>query len=92
MSGPRPYEKDPFHPLSSVRVFYEDQFLYIYKTVPHISSMWYLHCVLENCTFVIYACALLELQRHFEVILHEYWNELVRNTARHCYFSFFFLM
>ena len=25
-----------------------------------------------------------KVQRHFEVILYEFWHELVRDTARHC--------
>ena len=38
MSAPRPYGTDPFHPLGSVS--YMKQLLYIYNTVPVISSMW----------------------------------------------------
>ena len=45
MSAPRPYETDPFHPPCSAHIPYYNQFLYIFKTVPVISSMWYLHCV-----------------------------------------------
>ena len=88
MSAPRPYETDPFHPQSSVRILCYGQFLYIFKTVPHISSMWYLHCVLKYCTFVIYACALFrtpyfKVQRHFEVILSLliHWQEIQRDIA-----------
>ena len=40
MSAPRPYETDPLRPPSSVRILYHNQFLYIYKIVPVISSMW----------------------------------------------------
>ena len=60
MSAPRPYETDPFHSPSSVHTLRYEQFLHIYKPVPVISSMWYLHCVLEHSTFAIYACALPE--------------------------------
>ena len=88
MSAPRPYETDPFHPQSSVRILCYGQFLYIFKTVPHISSVWYLHCVLKYCTFVIYACALFrtpyfKVQRHFEVIssLLTHWQEIQRDIA-----------
>ena len=85
MSAPRPYETDPFHSQSSVRILYDGQFLYIFKTVPHISSLWYLHGVLKYCTFVIYACALFrtpyfKVQRHFVS-----FNALARDTARYCH-------
>ena len=88
MSAPRPYETDPFHPQSSVRILCYGQLLYIFKTVPHIFSMWYLHCVLKYCTFVIYACALFrtpyfKVQRHFEVILSllTHWQEIQRDIV-----------
>ena len=54
MSAPRPYETDPFHPLGSIS--YMKQFLYIYKSVPVIFSMWYAQMfVHDSC-----ACALTE--------------------------------
>ena len=53
MSAPRPYETDPLNPQSSIRIHNKDEFQYIYKTVPVISSIWYLHCVLVRCTFDI---------------------------------------
>ena len=54
MSAPRPYETDPFHPLGSI--YNMKQFLYIYNSVPVISSMWYVQMfVYDNC-----ACALTE--------------------------------
>ena len=54
MSAPRPYETDPFHPLGSILTI--KQFLYICKSLPVISSMWYeLVYVYTNC-----ACALAE--------------------------------
>ena len=54
MSAPRPYGTDPFHPLRSI--YYLKQFLYIYNSVPVISSMWYVQMfVYDNC-----ACALTE--------------------------------
>ena len=88
MSAPRPYETDPFHPPSSVRVVYSDQFLYIYKTVPHISSVWYLHCVMKHRTFVIYACALSEvlisrssaILKSFCITTGTNWYEIQRDT------------
>ena len=39
MSAPRPYVTDPFHPLSSI--CNNLSFLYIYQSVPVISSKWY---------------------------------------------------
>ena len=54
MSAPRPYGTDPFHPLGSIPNM--EQFLYIYNSVPVISSMWYVQTfLLDNC-----ACALTE--------------------------------
>ena len=46
MSAPRPYETDPFHLQSSVHILYYDQFLFIFKRDPVVSSIWYLYCVL----------------------------------------------
>ena len=54
MSAPRPYGTDPFHPLGSISNM--TQFLYIYNSVPVISSMWYV----EMFVYVICACALTE--------------------------------
>ena len=54
MSAPRPYETDPFHPLGSIHNI--DQFLYICKRIPVISSIWYV----QLCVYDIYACALTE--------------------------------
>ena len=65
-------------------------YIYIlYKTVPVISSKWYLHYVLKHCTFVIYACALSEplssgfsaLLKSFSVVSGMHWNEIQRDTA-----------
>ena len=54
MSAPRPYGTDPFHPLGSISNM--KQFLYIYDSVPVISSLWYVQMfVYDNC-----ACALTE--------------------------------
>ena len=39
MSAPRPYVTDPFHPLGSIYI--NKSFLYIYQSVPVISSKWY---------------------------------------------------
>ena len=48
-------------PLWGIVIYYH-HFLYIYKTVPVICTIWYLRCELENCSFIIYACAFSELQ------------------------------
>ena len=54
MSAPRPYWTNPFHPLGSISNM--KQFLYIYNSVPVISSMWYVQMfAYENC-----ACAITE--------------------------------
>ena len=54
MSAPRPYGTDPFHPLGSISNM--KQFLYIYKSLLDIYSMWYAQMfVYENC-----ACAVTE--------------------------------
>ena len=67
MSAPRPYKTDPLHPpalfTSCITISFS---IIIYKTVSGISSMWYLHCELENCSFIIYACAFPELQTSAE--------------------------
>ena len=86
MSAPRPYETDPFHPPSSVPTLSYDQFLYIYKTVPVISSVWYLHCVLEHCTLVVYACAFPEplISSHFVPYVVRFgtrYSEIQQDTA-----------
>ena len=54
MSAPRPYETNPFPALGSIPNM--KQFLYIYNSLPVISSMWYVQMfVYDNC-----ACALTE--------------------------------
>ena len=54
------------------------------KTLPHNSSMWYLYCILEHCTFVSYACALSELViSRFSAILSFCMNNRVRIGARY---------
>ena len=64
--------------------------VYIYiRDFPHISFMWYLHCVLKHCTVVIYACALSELLiSSFSATLKSFcmntgtnWYEIQRDTA-----------
>jgi len=50
MSAPRPYERDPFHPLNPICS--EEQFLYMHRGVLVIFSMWYA----GTCTFVNCAC------------------------------------
>ena len=56
MSAPRPYETSLLS-TSPVHSLCHDQLVYIYKTVPVISSMCMLHRALKHCTFFIYACA-----------------------------------
>ena len=58
MSAPRPYETDPFHPLGSILNI--KHFLYIGKSVPVISSMWYVQLRMCVCVYDIYACAFVE--------------------------------
>ena len=57
MSAPRPFETDPFHPHSSVRVLLLDLLEYICKSVSILPSMWYV----QSCLSVLYsdicACA-----------------------------------
>ena len=46
MSAPRPYETYPLLPQSSVHILYWNQFLYIFKKVQVISSIWYVQACL----------------------------------------------
>ena len=57
MSAPRPCVTDPFHSLGSI--FNITQFLGICKSIPVISSTWYLKVRLGRCVFDNCACALL---------------------------------
>ena len=57
MSAPRPFETDPFHPHSSVRIFLLVLLEYICKSVSIISSMWYVQSVLSVLYIDICACA-----------------------------------
>ena len=41
MSAPRPFETDPFHPHSAVRILHLRLLEYICKSVSIIFSMWY---------------------------------------------------
>ena len=50
MSAPRPFETDPFHPHSSVRILQLGLLEYICKNVSIISSMWYV----QSCLSVLY--------------------------------------
>ena len=77
MSAPRPFETDPFHPPSSVHILLSYQFLYIYKTVPVLFCMWYLHHVLVR--FITHALFqsffFFKVQSTFAIILcsrHEF--------------------
>ena len=57
MSAPRPFEKDPFHPHSSVRILLLGLLEYICKSVSIISSMWYVQSCLSVLHIDICACA-----------------------------------
>ena len=50
MSAPRPFVTDPFHPLDSICNNYS--FLFIYQSVPVISSMWYVQVCLSYGTYL----------------------------------------
>lgn len=50
ISAPRPYETDPFYPLSSIGN--NQRFLCLYESIPIIYSMWYVEVV--RCEFVNY--------------------------------------
>ena len=70
MSAPRPYRPDPFYPLGSITNI--KQFLYIYKSVPGTSPMWYVQVrTCNNC-----ACALAEKLR-----LWSRWSHFVFPTV-----------
>ena len=58
MSAPRPYGTDPFHPLRSISNI--KQFLYIYNSVPFISSIWYGLRYVQMFAYENCACALTE--------------------------------
>ena len=95
MSGPRPYETDPFHPPSSVHTVTT---VSISIFMQKCSSL-FCHVVLTLCLgalpFIIYACALPELvtpaiQSHFELILSSISGTglgvLLRNTFANLHF------
>ena len=64
MSAPRPYETDPFHPLGSISNMI--QFLYIYNSVPVISSMWYVQlCLYMTIAHVLSQKAQIMIASHF---------------------------
>lgn len=59
--------------------------MYIYKTFPINSSMWYLHCVWKHLSFLIYACALSDpLFLRFRAI---WWYALVRDAVKHYHWN-----
>ena len=81
MSAPRPYETDPFHLQSSVHILYYDQFMFIFKRDPVVSSIWYFYCL--GTHFSTYACGLPQplfssFNGNFEVISSSTWYVLVR--------------
>ena len=53
MSAPRPFVTDPFHPLSSI--CNSQSFLFIYQSVPVISSMWYVQVCFSYGTYLTIA-------------------------------------
>ena len=68
MSAPRPYETDPFHPLGSI--WNIKQFLYICKSLPVISSMWYAQlCIHDNCACAFAGTVKLRFRAFFKVII-----------------------
>ena len=92
MSAPRPYETDLFSS-TKLRSCSMLRSISLYK---QNCSTYFFHVVFTMCLETSYICNLrmrsfrtpyFKVQRHFEVIfyLYEYWYELVRDTARHCY-------
>ena len=57
MSAHRPFETDPFHPHSSVRILHLCLLEYICKSVSIIFSMWYVQSCLSVLYIDICACA-----------------------------------
>ena len=91
MSASRPYETSPFHPPAlftfNTRINSIYIYIYIYKAVPVISSMWYLQYVLVQCILVMYACAVsASFTPRFRAILKLFclsygnFGELMQNT------------
>ena len=85
MSAPRPYETHPFHPPALFTLYIKINFyIYIYKTIPLISSMWYIHRLLKHCAFVINACALPKSHiLRFGAILKSFVLNVVRIGTRY---------
>ena len=67
MSAPRPHVTDPFHPLGSILNM--EQFLYICKIVPVISSKWYVQVCL-GVVCLTTAHALLKKKNHLKLHSH----------------------
>ena len=63
MSAPRPFETDPFHPHSSVRILLLGLLEYICKNVSIISSMWYVQSCLSVLYIDICACNKQEINK-----------------------------
>ena len=53
LSGPKPYETDPFHP-SSLLIFFSKVNFSIYAKLFHLSSVWYLHRVQQPFMYVLF--------------------------------------
>jgi len=63
MSAPRPYGTDPFHPLGSI--YNMKQFLYIYNSVPVISSMWYVQSLFMTIAHALSQKTQIMIPSHF---------------------------
>ena len=63
MSAPRPCVTDPFHPLGSISNM--KQFLYIYNSVPLISSMWYVQMFVDDMAHVLSQKTQIMILSHF---------------------------
>ena len=70
MSAPRPFETDPFHPHSSVRILLLGLLEYICKSVSIISSMWYVQSCLSVLHIEICACT---VARHLSSNFKSIW-------------------
>ena len=72
--------KAPLVPYTKINFYIYTKLFHIYFPCGIYIASWnivhlqYTHELFQNSLF----------QRHFEVILYEFWHELVRDTARHC--------
>ena len=68
MSAPRPYGTDPFHPLGSITNI--GQFLYIYNSLPVISSIWYVQMFVYDIAHVLSQKTQIMNPSHFSRKVH----------------------